>query len=154
MFSTVTLRFLRYLSSILYGCLFPVVRSSMMTTVGPLVLSGFAAGESVEGPMASVSVRFSSARGAGCAEVGTAGCVPSAEVESEAAGSAWGVWDVSVSCVAVVAVAGAVSGAVVVAAVVAVSGAAAGGVWRVRISTGAEDRASWVVPWRSAGAVE
>jgi hypothetical protein len=153
MFSTVTLRFLRYLSSILYGCLFPVVRSSMMTTVGPLVLSGFAAGESVEGPMASVSVRFSSARGAGCADVGTAGCVLSAEVGSGtwgAAGSAWAVWDVSVSCVVVVAVAGAVSGA----AVVAVSGAAAGGVWRVRISTGAEDRASWVVPWGSAGAVE
>lgn len=30
----------------------------MMTSTGPLVLSGFAAGVSVEGPIASVSVRF------------------------------------------------------------------------------------------------
>jgi hypothetical protein len=34
-----------------------------MTSTGPFVLSGTAAGVSVEGPMASVSVRF---KGAGC----------------------------------------------------------------------------------------
>jgi hypothetical protein len=59
-----------------------------------------------------------------------------------------------VGCAEVVAVVGAVVGSVVGAAVVAVSGAAAVGVCRVRISTGAEDRASWVVPGGSAGVVE
>jgi hypothetical protein len=92
MFSTVTLRFLRYFSSILYGCLAPVVKSNMITTVGPLELSGFAAGVSVEGPMASVSVRFSSARVAGCAEVGTTGCVLSADVDSETWGAVGSTW--------------------------------------------------------------
>lgn len=58
MSSTVTLRFLRYFSSILYGCRAPVVSSNMITTTGPLVLSGFRAGVSVEGPIASVSVRL------------------------------------------------------------------------------------------------
>lgn len=78
--STVTLRFLRYFSSILYGCLAPVVRSNMITTVGPLVLSGFAAGPSVEGPSAaSVSVRFSSLRPGATANDAAAGCVLSAD---------------------------------------------------------------------------
>src|SRR5690242_3783567 len=74
--STVTLRFLRYFSSILYGCLAPVVSSSIMTTVGPLLLSGFAAGPSVEGPRAaSVSVRLSSLRGGGAKDGAAAACV-------------------------------------------------------------------------------
>lgn len=46
-----------------------------MTNVGPLLLSGFAAGPSVEGPRAaSVSVRFNSLR-AGAAVGDVAGCV-------------------------------------------------------------------------------
>lgn len=57
--SALTLRFLRYFSSILYGCRAPVVSSRVITTTGPFVLSGFAAGVSVEGPIASVSVRLS-----------------------------------------------------------------------------------------------
>lgn len=36
-----------------------------MTTTGPFELSGFAAGVSVEGPIASVSLRLRSTRGAG-----------------------------------------------------------------------------------------
>lgn len=59
------LRLFRYLSSILYGCLAPVVKSSMITSTGPLVLSGFEAGVSVEGPMASVSDLVKSVGGAG-----------------------------------------------------------------------------------------
>ena len=128
-----------------------------MTTVGPLELSGFAAGVSVEGPMASVSVRFSSVRAAGWADVGTAGCVLSAE-----AGSTWPVGDASVgwAVVVVVAVPRAVAASVVGAAaaaaavVVVVVVVVAVSVWRVRISRGAADRASWAGPWRSAGVVE
>lgn len=45
-----------------------MVRSSIITSTGPLVLSGFAAGVSVEGPMASVSARFKFAGGAGFAD--------------------------------------------------------------------------------------
>lgn len=77
MASTVTLRFFRYFSSILYGCRAPVVSNSMMTTTGPFELSGFAAGVSVEGPIASVSLRLRSAGAAGFAEADGAasGCV-------------------------------------------------------------------------------
>ena len=83
MSSTVTLRFFRYLSSILYGCLAPVVSKSIITTVGPLVLSGFAAGPSVEGPRAaSVSVRFSSLRAGGAADDDAGCCVISEELIS------------------------------------------------------------------------
>lgn len=48
----------------------------MMTTTGPLELSGFAAGVSVEGPMASVSVRFRLVGGVGfaAAVVGSVDC--------------------------------------------------------------------------------
>ena len=53
--STLTFRFFKYLSSILYGCLAPLVRSNVITTTGPLEVSGFAASVSVEGPIASVS---------------------------------------------------------------------------------------------------
>lgn len=67
--STATFRFLRYFSSILYGCRAPVVSSNMMTRTGPLVLSGLAAGVSVDGPIASVSARVNSAGGAALAEV-------------------------------------------------------------------------------------
>lgn len=63
--STFTLRFFKYFSSILYGCRAPVVSSKVITTTGPLELSGFAAGTSVEGPIASVSARLSSAGGVG-----------------------------------------------------------------------------------------
>ena len=81
--STVTLRFFRYFSSILYGCLAPVVSNSMITTVGPLLLSGFAAGPSVEGPRAaSVSVRFRSLRGGGAADDDASACVSSDELIS------------------------------------------------------------------------
>jgi hypothetical protein len=72
--STVTLRLARYFASTLHGCLAPVVRSSVITTAGPSVLSGTAAGASVEGPMASVSARFSGAGAAGGAEDNGAGC--------------------------------------------------------------------------------
>ena len=85
--STVTLRFFRYLSSILYGCLAPVVSKSIITSVGPLVLSGFAAGPSVEGPRAaSVSVRFSSLRLEGC--VLSAALISPTFVDST--GASWG----------------------------------------------------------------
>jgi len=92
MFSTLILRFLRYFSSILYGCLAPLVRSSMMTSTGPLVLSGFEAGVSVEGPMASVSARFKAVGGAGFADdEGAAGAF------SEAMASAAGGADVAIA---------------------------------------------------------
>src|SRR5689334_22180768 len=72
--STCMLRFFRYFSSILYGCLAPDIRRSIITNVGPLLLSGFAAGPSVEGPRAaSVSVRFSSLRAGGAVD-DAAGC--------------------------------------------------------------------------------
>lgn len=84
MSSTATLRFLRYFSSILYGCRAPVVSSSMITTTGPFELSGFAAGVSVDGPIASVSLRFRSTGGAGFAGAGGAvvGCALSAGCEA------------------------------------------------------------------------
>lgn len=75
MASIATLRFFKYLSSILYGCLAPVVRSSIITNTGPFELSGAAAGVSVEGPMASVSERFRLAGVAGFADDDGAGCV-------------------------------------------------------------------------------
>jgi hypothetical protein len=45
----------------------------MMTTTGPLELSGFAAGVSVDGPIASVSLRLRSTGGAGFAVAASVG---------------------------------------------------------------------------------
>jgi hypothetical protein len=107
----------------------------MITTVGPLAPSGIAAGVSVEGPMASVSVRFSSARVADVADADTAGCALSAGLGSET----WGTVrpsDVVVGCAGVAAVAGAVADD-----------------GRVRISTGLDDRAPVLLPGREAGPV-
>ena len=75
-----------------------------MTTVGPLALSGFAAGPSVEGPRAaSVSVRFSSARATSGADVVASGRASSDELISvtfvNSTGASWGA---SESCVVVV----------------------------------------------------
>lgn len=55
----------------------------MIITTGPLELSGFAAGVSEDGPIASVSMRLRSAGGVGLAVAG-------ADVEESAAGSARG----------------------------------------------------------------
>ena len=63
-----------------------------MTSTGPLVLSGFEAGVSVEGPMASVSARFKAVGGAGFADdEGAAGAF------SEAMASAAGGADVAIA---------------------------------------------------------
>lgn len=109
--STLTFRFFKYLSSILYGCLAPLVRSNVITTTGPLEVSGFAAGVSVEGPIASVSaqVRVAGAEGlegvdcdidsevggfdcacdacCGC-DCGRSGCCSEGGLEAEAAAGA------------------------------------------------------------------
>ena len=129
MFSTLTLRFFRYFSSILYGCLEPLVRSSIITSTGPLVLSGFAAGVSVDGPMASVSARFKAEGGAGFAD-GEAAAGASSEVLG------------STVCGVEVAI-GAVAGAASVACVVVSTGAGpAPDASRVLISTALVDRGS------------
>lgn len=65
-----------------------------MTTVGPLLLSGSAAGPSVEGPRAaSVSVRFSSLRAGVAVDEDAVGCVVSDEPVSPAGvgfvGASW-----------------------------------------------------------------
>ena len=66
MFSTWTFLFFKYFSSILYGCRAPdAVRRSVITTTGPLEVSGFTAGASEEGPRASDSIRVSVVGGAG-----------------------------------------------------------------------------------------
>lgn len=104
-----------------------------MTTTGPFELSGFAAGVSVEGPIASVSERFRSAGRAGFAGAAS----PSLGCEGCAS-------DVSVAVGAVAAGAlGAASDAGAGArALVASSGEEEAG--SGRISTGLEDRASWL----------
>lgn len=128
MFSTLMLRFFRYFSSILYGCLAPLVRSSIITSTGPLVLSGFAAGVSVDGPIASVSARFNAAGGAGFADGEAATGAFSEALVSTAGGvevAIGAVAGVSATCVPVFAEAGTTPDA-----------------WRVLISTGLDDR-----PW-------
>jgi len=128
MFSTLMLRFFRYFSSILYGCLAPLVRSSIITSTGPLVLSGFAAGVSVDGPIASVSARFNAAGGAGFADGEAATGAFSEALVSTAGGvevAIGAVTGVSATCVPVFAEAGTTPDA-----------------WRVLISTGLDDR-----PW-------
>ena len=128
MFSTLMLRFFRYFSSILYGCLAPLVRSSIITSTGPLVLSGFAAGVSVDGPIASVSARFNAAGDAGFADGETATGALSEVLVSVTCGvevAIGAVTGVSATCVPVFAEAGTTPDA-----------------WRVLISTGLDDR-----PW-------
>lgn len=128
MFSTLMLRFFRYFSSILYGCLAPLVRSSIITSTGPLVLSGFAAGVSVDGPIASVSARFNAAGGAGFADGEAATGAFSEALVSTAGGvevAIGAVTGVSATCVPVFAEAGTTPDA-----------------WRVLISTGLDER-----PW-------
>ena len=100
-----------------------------MTTVGPLALSGFAAGPSVEGPRAaSVSVRFSSARTASGADVVTSGCALSEELISVAfVNSTGAIWGAPESCVVVV----------------PVIACASADDWSVFISTALEARLSW-----------
>lgn len=52
--STLTLRFFKYLSSILYGCLAPFVNNSVIINIGPNMTSGSCGkggGFSVEGPL-------------------------------------------------------------------------------------------------------
>ena len=99
-----------------------------MTSTGPLVLSGFEAGVSVEGPMASVSARFKAVGGAGFAdEEGAAGAFSGA-MASTAGGA-----DVAIAACA---------GASAVWVAVFAGAAPATEAWRVLISTGLEDRAS------------
>jgi hypothetical protein len=132
MFSTSTLRFLRYFSSILYGCLAPVEgRSSIMTTTGPFEVSGTAAGVSVEGPIASVSARFKVVGGAGFADDVAAIC-------EGCAGTVSVVWGTVISAGLVVVVTSAEFCAVVFVA----AGAAPDG-GNVLISTGLDDSSSW-----------
>jgi hypothetical protein len=126
--STCILRFFRYFSSILYGCLAPVVRRSIMTNVGPLLLSGLAAGPSVEGPSAaSVSVRFSSLRAGVAVDDDAAGCALSDGLISpmfvNSTGAIWGAPEA--------------------VAVEVVGAGAPVGDWSVSISTALEDSASW-----------
>lgn len=135
MASTSTLRFLRYLASILYGCRAPVVSSSIMTTTGPLVWSGIAAGVSVDGPMASLSLRLMSVGGAGFdAAVDAAGssdnCACVAGVSIDTGSDGWGACAVEV--------------------VAAGSGVGAGSVF---ISTGLDDSASWPLEGREVADV-
>jgi hypothetical protein len=105
----------------------------MITTTGPLVWSGMAAGVSVEGPIASVSLRLRSVGGAGFVEA-TAGSVSSSACVC-------GV-DVSIDAGSVVAAVGAV------VFVGAGSGEDAG---NVLISTGLVDNASWPLVGRGSG---
>lgn len=99
----------------------------VITTTGPLELSGFAAGVSVEGPIASVSVRLSSAGGPGFDASGSG-------IDSP------GVSLVSDGCAPVVSVGNDVgAGSEVCAAFADWSGAEAGNVF---ISTGLDDNAA------------
>lgn len=114
----------------------------MMTTTGPLELSGFAAGVSVEGPIASVSLRLRSTGGAGF-EVGAAGA---GSILS--CGSVCPVWGIGVP------VDGVGAGPVVCAAVLGASGAAAGSgadAARGFISTGSVDGAPSPLAGREDG---
>ena len=109
-----------------------------MTNVGPLLLSGLAAGPSVEGPSAaSVSVRFSSLRaGAAADDDDAASCALSDGLISpmfvNSTGAIWGAPEP-----------------------VAVEGVGAGapvGDWSVSISTALEDSVSWPGAVCGAGA--
>ena len=62
---TLTFLFLRYLSSILYGCLAPVFKSSVMVRLAPVLSDSFAGGEgfSSGGPMAGVVISLVSGLG-------------------------------------------------------------------------------------------
>ena len=131
MSSTTTLRFLRYLSSILYGCLAPVEgSSSIMTTTGPFELSGFAAGVSVEGPIASVSARLRFVGGAGFVGDVAAICELVAGIVSEVCGT-------SISAGPVVVVVSEACAVLLVGADAAPDGG------NVFISTGLDDNSSW-----------
>jgi hypothetical protein len=109
--STVTSRFFRYFSSILYGCRAPVEgRSSIITTTGPFEASGTAAGVSVEGPIASVSARVRLVGGAVFAVDMTTVCEVEAGIVSEVCGTAISAGPVATAaegCAAVVTAAGA-----------------------------------------------
>lgn len=59
MLSTVTLRFRKYRSSILKGCLAPVGKSRVIMRAGPEAGSGCTEGASIAGPIASLSFRKS-----------------------------------------------------------------------------------------------
>lgn len=99
-----------------------------MTSTGPFVLSGAAAGVSVEGPMASVSARLRLEGGAGFTNDEGAGSVLSeglVSVEGGVESVVWAVVGVSDSCAVVFADAG----------VAAEAGS-------VLISTGLDDSAS------------
>jgi hypothetical protein len=104
------------------------VRSSIITSTGPLVLSGFAAGVSVDGPIASVSARFNAAGGAGFAD-GEAATGASSEVL------------VSATC-GVEAAIGAAAGVSATCVLVLAGAGTAPEAWRVLISTGLDDRPS------------
>jgi hypothetical protein len=133
MSATSTPRFLRYFSSILYGCLAPVDgRSSIITTTGPFEASGTAAGVSVEGPMASVSARFKAVGGAGFADDATAVCDGCAVIDSF-------VWGTVISAGAAEVLVSVEAGA----AVVVDAGTASDG-GNVLISTGLDDNSSAV----------
>jgi hypothetical protein len=139
MFSTLTFRFFRYFSSILYGCLALLVRSSIITSTGPFVLSGFAAGVSVDGPMASVSARFKAGGGASFAG------------DEEAPGASSGVLG-STSC-AVGAAIGAAAGASVVCVGVSAGAGPAPDASKVLISTELAGRGSLLLCGRDTEAV-
>jgi hypothetical protein len=129
--STVTSRFLRYFSSILYGCLAPVEGSSnIITTTGPFDVSGIAAGVSVEGPIASVSARVRLVGGAGFAVAMASVCVLEAGIVSEVCGTAIS--------------AGLEATANERCAVVFTTAGAAPDGGSVRSSTGLDDSSSWV----------
>jgi hypothetical protein len=129
--STSTLRFCRYFFSILYGCLAPLVRSSIITSTGPFVLSGFAAGVSVDGPIASVSARFNVVGGSAHL-VGGVG--PPSDGSSCASSEPLGGRTFGVNV--------AIGAEAVVSEAVFVDSWAAPDAWSVRISTGLDDNAS------------
>jgi hypothetical protein len=133
MSSTSILRFCKYFLSILYGCRAPLVRSSIITRTGPLVLSGFAAGVSVDGPIASVSARFNVVGGAGLVGDDGVTCACAVALVSTTCGTSV---DVAIGAEA------SVSGYWAVVMLVFVESWAAPDAWRVLISTGLDDSAS------------
>jgi len=109
-----------------------------MTSTGPLVLSGFAAGVSVDGPIASVSARFNAAGGAGFAD-GAAATGASSEAL------------ISVTCGVEAAIAAGTGVSATCVLVLAGAGTAPDA-WRVRISTGLDDRPSLLLCGRDPAA--
>lgn len=84
-------RFLRYFSSILYGCLWPVVSMRVMLRTGPVAAEGTLMGFSVAGPRASVCIRVNAGADFGCSEAAVVGCEgvgAAADVPSSSAGCA------------------------------------------------------------------